>query len=917
MKTILLVIIVHCMAFSLAAQTTYYWVGGASANFDQSTSWNTTLGGGGSSRTSPATNDVLVFDGSNYGSPSVSSATVYNLPAQTLGMLQLKNHVTVIFASAATANASPVSGLAAKSGHTITGNGSTNFPTDFAVGDFVCNSQFGAQLSLITAVSGNILTTAETGSYGNSAHYKAATLRISQVNGFTVETGSSLSVTLNNAPFAITLLSGASALIQGTINLQPTSTQGCRLAAMDATGIIVDSAGTVTNGPNNRGNIFSTNAVSTNNNIVFKKGSTYWHTPYNANPSENQVPFGSTVTAPQSVIDLQPGSKLIYSTPNGASFAGFKYGDVQIAANITTTGSPAYMGSLFINSGVTFINNSLTPFPVSGDIINNGSINTSVASTLLLCGTSHQTVGGSGNYFLNGLVAASGSNVSLSNNIQMLSTSTFDSVHAIVVNSAQVLSAAPNANVGVTTNNFLEGSGTPRATPFSAAISKMNMKTLRFQEGEFGDWYLWSKPPYTTPNPHASMWGGSLFPFNQSNIFIIGDTTGALVSNQLGLDQFLTLCKDSAITPYFIIPIDAMMYPDGVTGYVSKQEQLNSAVALVNYVKQKGLPQVYYEIGNENYYPISGTASNQTWTATAYANEVVELSNLMKAADSTIKIGMNGHNYPNLHWYDTIMSIAVKKVDFIIAHNYLRDLSLYNTAKNSWYSTYLYLLNNSIDIIPNVTEATAAINSLTDTTDKARLRIAVTEGSSYSPGLVDSISPQTNTMGKAIIAFDMFASIFSNPRVSNIHFWTTHWFLTTSQTYNQPYNIRNLLGGDNQVTPIGQALEMLNAGILASKIGVTDGNAGNKKYLVHAWYDAATNKTNILVLNRDSLAQNIPVRFTNTAMTGKTTTIAQQLSGVNPDDYTPVFGNITNVSTDAAAHMNITVPAYSITLYKF
>ncbi|KAI9432245.1 hypothetical protein F5148DRAFT_1295809 [Russula earlei] len=505
--------------------TTYYWVGGASANYDQAASWNTVLGGGGSTRTTIASNDILVFDGSNYGTPSVTSATVYNLPAQTLNKLQLKNNVNVIFASAATASTTPVSGLASKSGHTITGNGSTNFPTDFAVGDFTANSQWGAQMSLITAVSGNILTTAETGSYGNSSHYKASTLRISQSNGLVIEAGSSLSVTLNNAPFAITLLSGASALIQGSITLQPSATQACRLVAIDASGIVVDSAAMVTDGPNNRGNIFSTNAVTTNNNIVFKKGSTYWHNPVNASSSENQVPFGSTVTGPQSVIDLQTGSKIIYSTTNGASFAGFKYGNVEIQTNLTTTASPTSLGDLIIDSGFTFINNSLTSFPVSGNITNNGNINTSVASTLLLCGTSHQTVGGTGNYFLNGLTAAVGTDVTLAHNIQMLSTTTFDSTHAITVNASQVLSSAPNASVGVTMNNFLEGSGTTRTTSFPTAIKQMGMKTLRFQEGEFGDWYLWSKSPYTTPNPHAAMWGGSLFPFNQSNIFIIGDTT--------------------------------------------------------------------------------------------------------------------------------------------------------------------------------------------------------------------------------------------------------------------------------------------------------------------------------------------------------------------------------------------------------
>ena len=69
MKTILLALLFHFVALCTYAQTTYYWVGGttANANFNQASNWNTILGGGGSSRTTPAQNDILVFDGANYG----------------------------------------------------------------------------------------------------------------------------------------------------------------------------------------------------------------------------------------------------------------------------------------------------------------------------------------------------------------------------------------------------------------------------------------------------------------------------------------------------------------------------------------------------------------------------------------------------------------------------------------------------------------------------------------------------------------------------------------------------------------------------------------------------------------------------------------------------------------------------------
>jgi hypothetical protein len=918
MKTILLVIVTSFAALRLPAQTTYYWVGGTTANadFNQASNWNTVLGGGGSSRTSPATNDILVFDGANYGAPTAKSATVYNLPAQTLGGLVLRNNATVTFASAISTAATPLSGLVSKSGNTISGNGSTNFSNDFKVGDFVATSQSGATMSLITSVGASTLTTAEVNNYGNTAYYRGATLRITASPGLVIERGSTLTITLNNASFAITILPGASGLVQGSLSFSPAGTQACRIVSLTAGGILVDSAGVITNGPNVRGNIFSTNAVATNNNIIFAKGSRYVHNPRNANPAENQIPFGSTVTGPQSVIDLQPGSTIVYSTNNGASFAGFKYGDVVINGNITATTSPAYVEKFTVNSNAVFLNNSTQPFPISGDIDNNGIISTTAASAIVLGGQQLQRIKGNGAYYVNNVTTAAGSDVKLERDLQLSSTATF-SPTAVVVNGAQVLADSRTSNVGVTVNNYLEGPGTVRTTPFATAISKMKMKTLRFGEGEIGDWYLWSKPPYTAPNPHAAMWGGSQWPFTDAGMFNLADTTGKLVTNQMNIDHFLTLCKDSAITPYFIVPVDAIMQPNAVAHYVTKQEILNSTVALVNYVKQKGLSSAHYEIGNECYYPISGTSTGKTWSATAYANLVVELSDLMKAADSTIKIGMNGHNYPNTKWYDTLFLVAAPKADFIVAHNYLPNPSTVSTAANSWYNSYLTMAANNTDLISAVNNATAAINTFGDAAAKSRLKIAVTEASSYAPGSADSIYPKTNTMGKAIIAADMFAAMLSNPRVSHVHFWTSHWFLSYAQTYNQPYNLRCLLGGNNEITPVGYALQLLNECMMGNKVSVTDLNTANTKYKVHAFFDAATGKTNLLVINRDSVSKTIPLLLANMNMANKTSQAVMQLKGNNPNDYAPVFSSISNVSTDTAGRVDITVPAYSITRFSF
>lgn len=919
MKTILLAVFLQLFTTALWSQTTYYWVAGTTVNagFEQSSSWNTTLGGGGAARTTPADNDILIFDGNNYGSTSASSATVYGIPAQTIGKLILRNNANVTFASAATARTVALGGTISKSGTTITGNAATSFTIDFKVGDLLASSQWGATLSLITAVNASTLTTAETASFGNTNYYKAAALRITAQEGLLIERGSVLNITASNAPFAISVLAGASGIVRGSIAFQPSgASQACRLIAAGAEGVIIDSAGIITNGPNCRGNLFGTNAVSTDNNIVFAKGSRYNHSPWNASASENQMPFGNNVTPPHSVVDFREGSTIAYNTAKGAAFTNFKLSNVIFNTNATITGSPAAMGSLTISSGYTVINNSPNPFPISGNITNNGTFSTAAASTIILCGTAPQSVSGTGNYFLNNLITADGSNVSLNKSITMLSASDFDSAGAVVVNGAQVVAASEGVNVGLTTNVFLEGAGTPRTTPFATAIRKMKISTLRFGEGEMGDWYLWSKPPYTNPDPHAAMWGGSKWPFSDGGIFNLPAANGDITSNHMNLGQFLTLCKDSAITPYIIVPIDAIMQPDAVDHYVSKQQILDNAVSMVRYVKQQGLPAVYYEIGNENYYPISGTNSNQTWTATNYANLVVELSDLMKAEDSTILIGMDGHNYPNTKWFDTLFMIAAKKADFLVAHNYLPNLSSVSTAAGSWYNSYLSMTASNSSLARSLAIVNNALESLGDASDKARYKIAVTETGPYSPGTADSIYSQTNTMGKAIIAADMLGEILSNPRVAHMHVWTSHWHLSNAQTNNQPFNLRNMLGGNNQMTPVGYAMQLVNECITGNKVAVTD-ISGATKYKLHAFYNPATGNANLLVINRDSTSKTIPVKFNNMNMQNKTTLEVWQVKGTNPDDYSPVTGALTNISTDAEGRMSVTVPAYSVIRYSF
>lgn len=99
MKRIILFFILLFSAVFIKAQSTYYWTGGLSASWAASTSWNTTLGGGGTARTAPNVADVLIFDGSNIGAGATGNITVTLIQPETIASLRVQNGATVAFNS--------------------------------------------------------------------------------------------------------------------------------------------------------------------------------------------------------------------------------------------------------------------------------------------------------------------------------------------------------------------------------------------------------------------------------------------------------------------------------------------------------------------------------------------------------------------------------------------------------------------------------------------------------------------------------------------------------------------------------------------------------------------------------------------------------------------------------------------------
>ena len=113
------------------AATTYTWNQTGSASWALSTNWTPT-------RTTPATDDILVIDGSSTASP-----TLTNIPTQTIGQLLLTNSTNASFTSAAA------------SVLTVGGGTGTDFQIDSGSA-LTLGGTSAIQVSLSTGATGNI-----------------------------------------------------------------------------------------------------------------------------------------------------------------------------------------------------------------------------------------------------------------------------------------------------------------------------------------------------------------------------------------------------------------------------------------------------------------------------------------------------------------------------------------------------------------------------------------------------------------------------------------------------------------------------------------------------------------------------------------------------------------------------------------
>lgn len=356
--------------------------------------------------------------------------------------------------------------------------------------------------------------------------------------------------------------------------------------------------------------------------------------------------------------------------------------------------------------------------------------------------------------------------------------------------------------------------GEHRARPMWKALRDLGVRSVRFNEGEYGDWYIFTHPDsvclLTRP-------GAKLYPhlIDIKSRGIDGKLTDIAAGPRYGgyplngegfrptvdFNDFIYMCrKAGADDPTIIIPTLPVDWANAKAFYPSREDMVKLAAAMVRYANVVCKCNFrFWEIGNEHYWENRDDPRDTVWAARC-ASLALEMARAMKAEDPTIEIGVNGFTEP---WLETLLTYADERgrlidyVDNIVPHQYAKaeligSYELYKTSEE-------YPLHEVDEVVGVLDRADAPDADLRD-----RLKIQVTEASSFMPG--KKAHHVDNVAWVALANFEHLGYILAAPKVEYTHFWATHW--TEDTTY------WSALKMDNRLAPMGWGVKLWNDNLL-------------------------------------------------------------------------------------------------------
>jgi len=436
--------------------------------------------------------------------------------------------------------------------------------------------------------------------------------------------------------------------------------------------------------------------------------------------------------------------------------------------------------------------------------------------------------------------------------------------------------------VGINTNYLTDHAAIRSAGQgYEHALRQMGVKSLRYPEGEMADALAWAAPPFAAPQPTLLRIGPQEWPSNDPRWVSNGRS---FVNSPLNFDEFMSYTRRTGAEPTLVVAFDSMYKPATPGGTApTKQQLLDAAVAWVRYANiTQGYGVKYWEIGNESYV----NNSNGGAQAYDYARDLVEFAQAMKAVDPTILIGANGPDSQyargeldaSVAWWQTVLTIAAPAIDFLAVHSY-----------PAWeWGSYEYYRTNTPKLTGAADGATAAL-AVWAPAHAQRIQIAVTEMNSADLSKGGWSSDNNNSLGHAVVLFEMLGAHLLHPRVNMAQVWNTRWINTaTPDLWNSLDQQNNRLATGQAVAIWGQFLQM--------QMVQSTNTAMIRSF---ASYNSSNRQLSIFLINKDTTARRTTVSLQQYA--SGATGSQWSLRGKSANDKAPLWGKVQDIASSRNA----------------
>lgn len=485
--------------------------------------------------------------------------------------------------------------------------------------------------------------------------------------------------------------------------------------------------------------------------------------------------------------------------------------------------------------------------------------------------------------------------------------------------------------IGINVDYFMDGGEKLTVGGgLEAALREMGVKCLRYPGGDKSDSYLWSVPPYDGPRPTLAHFSRQKWP--RGRLEMVTEDGKTFKRPPLDFDEFMTICQNLGAEPIICCCYDSMHWEKPDDGWAPTREQLlETAVEWVRYANvTRGYGVRYWEIGNESY-----LGGRHGILAEDYARDYAMFARAMKEVDPTIRVGPNGPNGPEavgagdrnagreVSWWKTVFETACAEVDFLAVHSYpcfawhnyqtyvngalpettverLREAAQKRGATSAAeITTDLQPFGGAVD------GAVEALQRYCSPEDVERIEIALSETNSadWSHLIGDEECwPHINTLGHALVLFDIIGSHLMHASVDMLCVWNTRWIKNDTEQ-----QLWDALGPQNQLWPTGRATAIWGQFVRDNMVQAQ----GTDRVRAFASHSPATGELSVFLLNKPCEPTTVQVVLNGGA--AQASGERWVFTGKEPEDLDPTWTKVGPVEVQDG-NLTLDLPGASLTV---